>query len=360
MARRALITGISGQDGSYLAELLLARGYEVHGCVRRVALHDDRARLARLAPIADRLTLHPVALESEAALSRLLRAVAPDEVYHLAAQSFVAESFAEPYGTLEINVAGTLHVLGAARDCGRETRVYFAGSSEMFGNADAPQDERSACFPVSPYGISKLAGYHLARMFREAHGLFVACGILFNHESPRRGPEFVTRRVARAAAEIRLGLRSALTLGDLAARRDWGYAPEYVEAMWRMLQHGEPEDFVVATGETHSVEELVERAFAHAGLDWRDHVVSAEERRRPVEVRALRGAASKARRELGFTPRVRFDELVGLLVDAEVAALEERGPPPAGEPPLREHALSRPPPRSPAYEERRPGPTMPA
>jgi len=353
MARRALVTGISGQDGSYLAELLLARGYEVHGCVRRVALHDDRARLARLQPILDRIALHPVAIESEAALHRLFRAVAPDEVYHLAAQSFVAESFAEPYATLDANVVGTLNVLNAARDCGRDARVYFAGSSEMFGNAPAPQDESSVCLPVSPYAISKLAGFHLARMFREAHGLFVCAGILFNHESPRRGPEFVTRRVARAAAEIRLGLRAKLELGDLAARRDWGYAPEYVEAMWRMLQRDEPDDFVVATGETHSVQDLAERAFGLLGLDWRDHVESAPERRRPAEVRELRGDASKARRELGFEARVRFDELVAILVGAEMDALAQQGASQLAPP-------SPPPPRRAPFGDRRPGPTMPA
>jgi GDPmannose 4,6-dehydratase len=290
-----------------------------------------------------------VALESEAALHRLLRALAPDEVYHLAAQSYVAESFAEPYATLDANVVGTLNVLNAARDCGRDARVYFAGSSEMFGNAPAPQHEGSPCLPVSPYAISKLAGYHLARMFREAHGRFVACGILFNHESPRRGPEFVTRRVARAAAEVKLGLRQTLALGDLSARRDWGYAPEYVEAMWRMLQRDEPGDFVVATGETHSVQELAERAFGHAGLDWRDHVESSAQHRRPAEVRELRGDASKARRELGFEPRVRFDELVALLVQAELDALEGRGAPAAA-----------PPPRRAGFGDRRPGPTMPA
>jgi GDPmannose 4,6-dehydratase len=319
MARRALITGITGQDGSYLAELLAEKGYEVHGAVRRVALVDERARLARLAGVLGSLVLHPVALESEPALQRLVRAVQPDEVYHLAAQSFVADSFAEPYGTLAANVGGTLNLLNAVREAGGSARVYFAGSSEMYGNAPGKKDELALCQPASPYGISKLAGFHLARMFRQAHGMFVACGILFNHESPRRGPEFVTRRVAQAAAEVKLGLRREVELGDLAARRDWGYAPEYVEAMWRMLQEREPDDFVIATGETHSVADLAERAFGGLGLDWREHVRARPERRRPLEVAELCGDAAKAAERLRFAPRVRFAALVDLLVEAELA-----------------------------------------
>jgi len=323
-ARRALITGITGQDGSYLAERLLAEGYEVHGALRHVAAEDQGQRLARLHAIRDRLHLHSFSMESASSVYRVLQEVRPDECYHLAAQSFVTESFADPYTTFGVNIIGTAHLLDAIRDLGLGTRTYFAGSSEMFGNTpDEPQHEDSPCLPASPYGVSKHAGFQLVRIYREAYGLFVCSGILFNHESPRRGREFVTRHVSTAVAEIAAGRRRTLGLGNLQARRDWGYAPEYVDAMWRMLQLERPGDFVIATGRTHSVEDLAREAFAVAGLDWKEHVVTDETRRRPLDVKALRGDVTRAREVLGWGPRTSFRELVRLMVEADRAALRD-------------------------------------
>ena len=306
--KRALITGITGQDGSYLAELLLERGYEVHGAVRMTGLEDPSQRFSRLTGILERVVLHPGSVEG---LATVVQRVRPDECYHLAAQSFVGYSFEDEFSTLRTNVDGTHVLLSAIKDLCPRCRVYFAGSSEMFGNSpDELQCEDSPCRPVSIYGISKLAGRELARYYRERHGLFVSTGILFNHESPRRGLEFVTRKVSHAVARIRHGLQHELRLGNLEARRDWGYAPEYVEAMWRMLQHGEPDEFVVATGRSSSVRELVELAFGAAGLDWQAYVVLDPDLRRPVDVQRLRGDASKARRVLGFEPHQAPRELV--------------------------------------------------
>src|ERR671924_618098 len=253
-ARRALITGITGQDGSYLAELLLAKGYEVHGIVRRVAMEDPERRLWRLLPFKDRLELHAASLESFASIHRVVARVRPHECYHLAAQSFVAYSFEDEFSTLNANINGTHYVLSAIKDCASACRFYFAGSSEMFGKvAESPQNERTPFHPRSAYGISKVAGFDLTRNYREAYGIKASSGILYNHESPRRGFEFVTRKITSHAARIKVGLAKEVRLGNLDARRDWGHARDYVRAMWLMLQQEEPEDFVIATGERHSV-----------------------------------------------------------------------------------------------------------
>ncbi|MBX3448165.1 MAG: GDP-mannose 4,6-dehydratase [Planctomycetaceae bacterium] len=320
---RALITGITGQDGSYLAEELLERGYEVHGLVRRVALEDSRHRLARLHGCLDRLTLHAASLESFASLYKAIETVAPDELYHLAAQSFVSYSFEDAFSTFQTNIDGTHFVLEAVRQTHPQCRVYFAGSSEMFGNAaESPQSETTRFSPRSPYGISKVTGYELARNYREAYGMFVSSGILFNHESPRRGFEFVTRKISSHVAGIVHGRTKELRLGNLDAQRDWGFAGDYVQAMWLMLQQSEPRDYVVATGETHTVREFCELAFARANLNWEDYVTTDPNFYRPAEVHTLLGDARKAREELGWAPRVTFQELVDMMVDHDLEAME--------------------------------------
>jgi GDPmannose 4,6-dehydratase len=325
MAKTALITGITGQDGSYLAEFLLDRGYEVHGMVRRVAFEDPQHRLWRIKHIADRLTLHPGSLESYASMFALIEKVKPDECYHLAAQSFVSYSFEDAFSTLDTNIDGTLYLLSALKERSPHTRFYFAATSEMFGLVEeSPQNEKTPFHPRSPYGISKVAAFHLVRNYREAYGMFAADGILFNHESPRRGFEFVTRKVTTAVARIKAGQETELRLGNLEARRDWGFAGDYVRAMWLMLQQDRPDDYVVATNDTHSVQEFCEIAFARAGLDWKEHVKVDERFYRPAEVSLLKGDYSKAKRELGWEPTVGFRELVEMMVDADIAALATR------------------------------------
>lgn len=317
--KRALITGITGQDGSYLAEFLLSKGYEVHGLVRRVALEDPEQRLWRIRHLLDRVTLHAGSLESYASVFKVVQRVEPHECYHLSAQSFVSYSFEDEFSTINTNVNGTHFVLAALKDAAPNCRFYFAGSSEMFGNAlESPQNERTPFHPRSPYGISKVAGFHLTRNYREAYGLFALSGILFNHESPRRGLEFVTRKVTRTAARIKLGLSKELRLGNLDARRDWGFAGDYVKAMWMMLQQDYPSDYVIGTGETHSVREVVEIAFGRLDLDWREYVVIDESLFRPAEIYELRGDASRARKELGWEPTVGFKELIEMMVDADL------------------------------------------
>lgn len=319
---RALITGITGQDGSYLAELLLAKGYEVHGLVRRVALEDPEHRLSRIAHLIDRLHLHAASLDSYPSIFAVVSEVRPDEVYHLAAQSFVSYSFDDAFSTFRTNIDGTHYVLESVRRSVPGCRVYFAGTSEMFGHAEeVPQNERTRFHPRSPYGISKVTGFELARNYREAYGMFVAGGIQFNHESPRRGFEFVTRKITRHVARIRAGQAKELPLGNLDAKRDWGFAGDYVEAMRLMLAHTEPDDFVVASGETHSVREFCEVAFARAGLDWERHVVVRQEFYRPAEVHLLLGDATKARTVLGWGPTVGFEPLVHMMVDHDLALL---------------------------------------
>jgi len=318
----ALITGITGQDGSYLAELLLEKGYEVHGIVRRVAIEDPEHRLWRILHLTDRLKLHAASLESLPSIYRVFQLVRPDECYHLAAQSFVTYSFEDEFSTLNANINGTHHVLSALRDCASQCRFYFAASSEMFGKvAEVPQSEKTPFHPRSAYGISKVAGFHLTRNYREAYGIKASSGILYNHESPRRGFEFVTRKISSHAARIRLGLAKEVHLGNLESRRDWGQAKEYVRAMWMMLQQDEPEDYVIATGEPHSVREFAEVAFGRMGLDYRDHVVIDPQLMRPAEVETLLGDATKAKRQLGWSYTVKFTDLVHEMVDADLASL---------------------------------------
>ena len=316
---RALIIGITGQDGSYLAELLLSKGYEVHGIVRRVAIEDPEHRLARLESIRDSITLHAAALESYASIHSVIDSVRPDECYHLAAQSFVTYSFEDEFSTLNTNINGTHYVLSSLKRLVPNCRFYFEGSSEMFGTSEeVPQHERTRFRPRSAYGISKVAGYELTRNYREAYGIHASSGILFNHESPRRGYEFVTRKITSGVAQIAAGKQKHLKLGNLAALRDWGHAREYVEAMWLMLQQDKPDDYVIATGETHSVEEFAAAAFAHAGLDWREFVTVDPTFFRPAEIHALVGDPSKAREVLGWHPQIKFKELVRDMMQADL------------------------------------------
>ena len=322
MTKKALITGITGQDGSYLAEHLLALGYEVHGLVRRVALEDPQRRFTRLNHLLDQITLHPASLESYASLFHIISQHDFAECYHLAAQSFVAESFRDGFSTMNTNINGTHYLLAALRELRPTCRFYFAGSSEMFGKvAETPQTETTRFHPRSPYGISKVAGFDLTRNYREAYQMFAASGILFNHESPRRGHEFVTRKVTATAARIKHGLATELRLGNLEAQRDWGHAKDYVRAMHLMLQQDEADDYVVATGETHTVGELCALAFAEVGLDWQEYVKIDERYYRPAEVDLLIGDAGKAQRELGWQPKYSFAELVKEMVAADLAAV---------------------------------------
>jgi len=323
--KKALITGITGQDGSYLAEFLMGKKYEVHGLVRRVALEDPLHRLKRLHPITEKLHLHAGSLESYASLFKVLELVQPDECYHLAAQSYVSYSFDDEFSTINTNINGTHFMLSSVKEIVPKCRFYFAASSEMFGNAcESPQDEQTPFRPRSPYGISKVAGYELTRNYREAYGICACNGIAFNHESERRGFEFVTRKITSSVAAISQGRSDTLRLGNLDARRDWGYAPDYVEGMWRMLQHEEPDDYVLATGETHSVKEFVATAFAEVGLDWEEFVVVDPRFYRPAEVHELRGDASKARKVLGWSPTVDFKELVKRMVATDVAIIKAK------------------------------------
>lgn len=317
--KKALITGITGQDGSYLAELLLSKGYEVHGIVRRVAMEDAEHRLTRVSHLLNKVKLHAGALESYASLFKILTEVKPDEWYHLAAQSFVSYSFEDAFSTLNININGTHFLLSALKDCAPKCRFYFAGSSEMFGKVKhTPQTEETPFHPRSPYGISKVAGFDLTRNYREAYDMFAVSGILFNHESPRRGFEFVTRKISHGVARIKAGLANELRLGNLDAKRDWGFAGDYVEAMWLMLQQETPDDFVVSTGETYSVKQFVEAAFSHVGLDWSKYVVTDPSFFRPAEVNLLLGDCSKAKRQLNWQPKVKFNQLVTMMVDNDM------------------------------------------
>jgi GDPmannose 4,6-dehydratase len=316
--KRALITGITGQDGSYLAELLLDKGYEVHGMVRR----SSTERFERIEHLRDRITLHQGDLLDQRSLVDALRASRPDEVYNLAAMSFVAVSWIQPTLTAEFTGVGVTRMLEAVRETCPDARFYQASSSEMFGKVrQVPQNEETPFYPRSPYGVAKAYGHHITVNYRESYGLFGCSGIMFNHESERRGLEFVTRKISWHAAAIKLGLAQELRLGNLDAERDWGYAVDYVEAMWLMLQRRRADDYVIATGETHSVRECAEIAFARVGLDWRDHVVVDDAFRRPAEVDRLVGDASKAKRELGWEPRVAFRELIELMVDADLELL---------------------------------------
>jgi GDPmannose 4,6-dehydratase len=322
-AKRALITGITGQDGSHLAELLLEKGYEVHGMVRR----SSSETFQRLEGIRDDIVLHTGDLLDQRSLGDVLRACEPDEIYNLAAMSFVAASWSQPVLTAEFTGTGVTRILEAMREAAPEARFYQASSSEMFGKVlEVPQRETTPFYPRSPYGVAKAYGHFITVNYRESYGLFACSGILFNHEGPRRGLEFVTRKVTHAAAAIRLGLQEELALGNLDAERDWGYAKDYVEAMWLMLQQDEPEDYVVATGQAHSVRELVDVAFDHVGLDPAAYVRVDPRYLRPAEVEHLIGDPAKARERLGWEPRTPFEELVRLMVDADLELLE-RGVP---------------------------------
>ena len=314
-SRKAFVTGITGQDGSYLAELLLEKGYEVHGLLRRSSSFNTW----RIDHIRDRIKLHYGDLVDQNSLVRTLSAVQPDEVYNLAAQSHVKVSFDMPEYTTDVTGMGVLRLLSAVRELGLKSRVYQAGSSEMFGLVqETPQSERTPFHPRSPYAVSKVYGHWMAINHRESYGMHVSNGILFNHESPRRGENFVTRKITMGLAAIKQGRAKQLRLGNLDAKRDWGFARDYVEAMWLMLQQERPDDYVVATGETHSVREFLQEAFAYAGLDWQDHVVVDAKYFRPAEVDLLLGDPTKARTALGWVPRVTFKELVRLMVDADM------------------------------------------
>ena len=320
MTKKALITGITGQDGSYLAELLLAKGYEVHGIVRRSSVCNTD-RIDHLLGDGSGLVLHYGDLTDSGRLAQLCGEVRPDEIYNLAAQSDVGVSFDMPEYSGEVDALGTIRLLEAVRrsGLGREVRFYQASTSELFGMAsECPQRETTPFHPCSPYAVAKLYAYWAVRNYREAYGIFAANGILFNHESPRRGETFVTRKITLAAARIKLGFQDKLYLGNLDARRDWGFAGDFVEGMWRILQHDRPDDFVLATGETHTVREFLEAAFGRLGLDWREHVVHDPALERPLDAESLAGDPSKARRELGWEPKVKFADLVAMMVDADL------------------------------------------
>lgn len=314
--KKALITGITGQDGSYLSELLISKGYEVHGIVRRVALEDPQARMWRIRHILDKIRIHSASMESYASIFNIVSEVQPDECYHLAAQSYVSYSFEDEFSTINTNLNGTHYVLSAIKRQAPHCRFYFAASSEMFGNAtETPQNENTQFHPRSPYGISKLAGFELTKNYREAYGLFALSGILFNHESPRRGAEFVTRKISKAAAKISLGMEKEIRLGNLEAKRDWGHSRDYVMAMWMMLQQKEPDDYVIASGRSHSVRDFLKTAFNYVDLDYRKYLMVDEELYRPAEVNILQGDASKAREKLKWMPTITFEELVKEMVN---------------------------------------------
>ncbi len=314
-----MITGITGQDGSYLAEFLLEKGYEVHGIVRRVAIEDPIHRLGRIKHLEGKIQLHPASLESYPSLYNVVRKVQPDECYHLASQSFVSYSFEDEFSTFNTNINGTHFMLSSIHQLVPECKFYFAGSSEMFGKVhEVPQNEATVFHPRSAYGITKVAGFDLTRNYREAYGLKACSGILYNHESPRRGFEFVTRKISYHVAQIKKGKLKELRIGNLEAKRDWGYAKEYVEAMWMMLQRDNMDDYVIATGETHSVQEFVEEAFRFVGLDSRNFVTQDPTYFRPAEVDILLGDASKAKRELGWSSKTNFCDLVRLMVNTDL------------------------------------------
>jgi len=323
MARKALITGITGQDGSYLAEFLISKGYEVHGLVRRSStFNTDRIDHIYEDPHEEgvNLFLHYGDLNDGGQLSNLIYNIRPDEVYHLGAQSHVRVSFDMPEFTGDVTGLGTTRILEAIRRSGIKTRFYQASSSEMFGDEPAPQNEETPFRPRSPYSAAKAYAYWMVRNYREGYGMFASNGILFNHESPRRGETFVTRKITRAAARIKLGLQNRLYLGNLDAKRDWGYAKEFVEAMWLIVQQDRPEDYVIATGEAHSVREFLDETFGYVDIDWHDYVETDERYFRPTEVEVLIGDARKARKELGWEPKVTFKELVKIMIEADLEA----------------------------------------
>lgn len=325
MKRRAVVTGITGQDGSYLAEFLLEKDYEVHGIVRRVALEDPTHRLNRIEHLLDNVELHAASLESYPSIFRTIAKVQPDECYHLASQSYVAYSFEDEFSTLNTNINGTHHVLSAIKEGSPKTRMYFAGSSEMFGKVrTVPQNEDTPFHPRSAYGISKVAGFDLTRNYREAYGLHASSGIAYNHESPRRGYEFVTRKITHYLARIEEGLDHQVRLGNLEARRDWGHAADFIRAMWMIVQQDTPDDYVLATGVTHSVRDFCKLAFKMLGRNYEDYVKVDEMFLRPAEVQLLHGDASKAKRVLGWEPAYTFEEMVKEMVDRDLELVRHR------------------------------------
>jgi GDPmannose 4,6-dehydratase len=324
--KKAVITGITGQDGSYLTELLLEKGYEVHGLVRRVALEHPQARMWRIRHLLDRVYIHSASMESYASIFNVITDIRPDECYHLAAQSFVSYSFEDEFSTINTNLNGTHYILSAIKRQAPDCKFYFAASSEMFGNViQTPQNENTPFRPRSPYGISKLAGFELTRNYREAYGLFALSGILFNHESPRRGAEFVTRKITSSAAKIKLGLDREVRLGNLDARRDWGHARDYVRAMWLMLQQQEAQDFVIASGQTRTVGEFLETAFGYVGLDYHNYLVIDQQLYRPAEVNVLQGDSSSAHQKLKWFPTCSFAELVREMVESDLQWYQGHG-----------------------------------
>ena len=326
MRKTALITGITGQDGSYLAELLLKKNYKVHGIVRRVALEDRTHRLWRLRKILNKITLHAASLESYASLVKIVQKTKPNEVYHLAAQSYVAYSFEDEFSTINTNVGGTHFMLSAVKEFSPKSKFYFAGSSEMFGRVkEVPQNEKTPFNPRSAYGISKVTGYELTKNYREAYNLFCCTGILFNHESPRRGFEFVTRKISHGAARIKLGMEKNLELGNINARRDWGHAEDYVLAMWKMLQLKKPDDFVIATGKQHSVKEFAKLAFEFLDLDYKKYIKYNKAYDRPSEVDSLLGNYSRAKKIIKWKPKISFKELVKNMVTEDLKLVKKQG-----------------------------------
>ena len=326
MSKTALITGITGQDGSYLAELLLEKGYNVHSIIRRVALEDETHRLWRIKNIQNKITLHSASLESYASLVKIIQKIKPSEIYHLGAQSYVSYSFEDEFSTLNTNINGTHHVLSALKDFSPKTRLYFAGSSEMFGKAELKeQNEGTPFHPRSAYGISKVTGFELTRNYREAYDLFTCSGILFNHESPRRGFEFVTRKISHAVARIKHGLQKEIKLGNLKSLRDWGHAKDYVRAMWLMLQQDNPDDYVIGTGQQHSVEDFAKLAFSHVDLDYHKYIKIDQKLIRPAEVDTLLADYSKAKKILKWEPKVPFEKLVVDMVEADMKFVKKTG-----------------------------------
>jgi GDPmannose 4,6-dehydratase len=322
MGRVALITGLTGQDGSYLAELLLSKGYEVHGITRRTSrpLYDN------IAHILDKITLHPADMTDGGSIHQAIHKSNPDEIYNLAGMSQVRWSYDVPSMTMDVNCNGLIRIIESVRQLGLDAKIYQACSSEMFGKViEVPQTEKTPFYPRSPYGVSKAAAHYMAKVYRESYGMRIYCGVLFNHESERRGEEFMSRKVCKAVAEIKYGIRKKLTLGNLDAQRDFGYAKEYVEWIWNIMQHEIPDDFVIATGETHSVREFVKLAFEFAGIDnWEDYIEYDENLKRPAEVDLLIGDAAKSMRILDFQPKVKFRQLVKIMVDAELSQMKQR------------------------------------
>jgi len=326
MKKKALITGITGQDGSYLAEFLLKKKYEVHGLVRRVALENKNHRYWRIQNIESNITLHSASLESYASIVKIIEKIKPNEIYHLGAQSYIDYAFKDEFSTLNTNINGTHYILSAIKDFSKKSKFYFAGSSEMFGKVQQiPQTEKTPFYPRSTYGISKVTGFDLTRNYREAYNLFCASGILFNHESPRRGFEFVTRKISHTVARIKHGLDKNLYLGNLDSKRDWGHARDYVEAMWLMLQQKQPQDFVIATGKQYSVRDFARAAFKYAGLNYKDYVKVNEKLKRPAEVDTLLGSYKKAKKILNWEPKISFNELVEDMVRSDLDLVKKQG-----------------------------------